>query len=118
MLRAYVVTCNASALVSVIFMNVDELDQVLRGITGSKETKQHLRVISHWIKKIKDSKNSEYVMYDDVELNNLLKLQELKLITIAEGSKDEKIGVVHVHLTESGQELYKDFFRTGYFLKA
>lgn len=99
-------------------MNVDELDQVLRGVTGSKETKQHLRVVSHWIKKIKDSKNGEYVMYDDVELNSLLKLAELKLVTITEGGKDEKIGVVHVTLTESGRELYKDFFKTGYFLKA
>ena len=99
-------------------MNVDELDQVLRGITGSKDTKNALRVISHWIKRIKDSKNNEYVMYDEVELNSLLKLQELKLITIKEGDKDEKIGVVHVKLTESGQQLYKDFFKTGYFLKA
>jgi len=99
-------------------MNVDELDQVIRGMTGSKETKQPMRVISHWIKRIKDSKNSEYVMYDEAELNSLLKLQELKLITITEGGKDEKIGVVHVKLTESGSELYKDFFKTGYFLKA
>ena len=99
-------------------MNVDELDQVIRGMTGSKETKQPMRVISHWIKRIKDSKNSEYIMYDEVELNSLLKLQELKLITITEGGKDEKIGVVHVKLTESGSELYKDFFKTGYFLKA
>ncbi|MBS3051040.1 MAG: hypothetical protein J4400_02740 [Candidatus Aenigmarchaeota archaeon] len=99
-------------------MNVDELDQVMRGITGSKETKQHLRVISHWIKRIKDSKNSEYVMYDEAELNSLLKLQELKLVAIKEGLKDEKIGVVHVTLTESGADLYKDFFKTGYFLKA
>lgn len=99
-------------------MNVDELDKVLRGITGSKETKQHLRIIAHWIKKIKDSKNGGYIMYDDVELKSLIKLAELKLVTITEGSKDEKIGVVHVKLTESGQELYKDFFKTGYFLKA
>lgn len=99
-------------------MNVDELDQVIRGITGSKETKQPMRVISHWIKKIKDSKNGEYVMYDEAELNSLLKLAELKLVTITEGAKDEKIGVVHVKLTESGSELYKDFFKTGYFLKA
>ena len=99
-------------------MNVDELDQVLRGITGTKETKNHLRSISHWIKRIRDSKNSEYVMFDEAELNSLVKLQELKLVTITEGGKDEKIGVVHVTLTESGQELYKDFFKTGYFLKA
>lgn len=103
---------------TVIKMNVDELDQVLRGITGSKDTKNHLRAISHWIKRIKDSKNSEYVMFDDTELNSLVKLQELKLITITEGEKDEKIGVVHVKLTESGMQLYKDFFKTGYFLKA
>lgn len=99
-------------------MNVDELDQVLRGITGSRETKQPMRVISHWIKRIRDSKNGEYVMYDDSELPSLQKLQELKLVTVTPGAKDEKIGVVHVMLTESGQELYKDFFRTGYFLKA
>lgn len=99
-------------------MNVDELDRVLRGITGSKETKNSLRVISHWIKKIRDSKNSEYVMFDDIELDSLIKLQELKLVVIKEGAKDEKIGTVHVTLTESGTELYKDFFKTGYFLKA
>ena len=99
-------------------MNVDELDQVLRGVTGSKDTKNGLRVISHWVKMIKDSKNNEYVMYDEVELNSLVKLQELKLVMIKEGGKDEKIGVVHVTLTESGKDLYKDFFKTGYFLKA
>lgn len=99
-------------------MNVDELDQVLRGVTGSKETKQHLRVVSHWIKKIRDSKNSEYVMFDEAELSSVQKLQELKLVAITPGGRDEKIGVVHVKLTESGAELYKDFFKTGYFLKA
>ena len=99
-------------------MNVDKLDHVLRGITGSKETKQHLRVISHWIKRIKDSKNSEYMMYEESELPNIQKLQELKLVTIRPGGKDEKIGIIHVNLTESGTELYKDFFKTGYFLKA
>lgn len=101
-----------------IFMNVDELDQVMRGMIGSKDTKQHLRAISHWLKKIKDSKNGEYIMYEESELASLQRLQELKLVTITEGTKDEKIGVVHVKLTESGSELYKDFFRTGYFLKA
>ena len=98
-------------------MNVDELDQVMRGMIGSKDTKQPMRAISHWIKRIKDSKNGEYIMFDEVELNSLLKLQELKLVTITGGTKDEKIGVVHVKLTESGSDLYKDFFKTGYFLK-
>ena len=98
-------------------MNVDELDQVMRGMIGSKDRKQPMRAISHWIKRIKDSKNGEYIMFDEVELNSLLKLQELKLVTITGGTKDEKIGVVHVKLTESGSDLYKDFFKTGYFLK-
>ena len=97
-------------------MNVDELDQVMRGMTGQKDTKQHLRVVSHWIKKIKDSK--DFTTYDESEIKSLIKLQELKLIEIKEGAKDERINTVHITLTESGQQLYKDFFKTGYFLKA
>ena len=97
-------------------MNVDELDQVMRGLTGKKDTKVHLRVVSHWIKKIKDSK--DFTTYDDLEIKSLLKLQELKLIEIKEGSNEERINTVHVTLTESGKDLYKDFFKTGYFLKA
>ncbi len=97
-------------------MNVDELDQVMRGLTGKKDTKNHLRVVSHWIKKIKDSK--DFTTYDESEINSLLKLQELELIEIRECGKDERINTVHITLTESGQQLYKDFFKTGYFLKA
>ena len=99
-----------------IFMNVDELDQVMRGLTGSKDTKQPMRVISHWIKKIRDSK--DFTTYDEAEMNSILKLVELKLVEVKEGSKEERIGTVHVALTQSGQDLYKDFFKTGYFLKA
>ena len=97
-------------------MNVDELDQVMRGLTGKKDTKNHLRAVSHWIKKIKDSR--DFTTYDDSEIKSLIKLQELKLIEIKEGSNEERINTVHVTLTESGQQLYKDFFKTGYFLKA
>ena len=97
-------------------MNVDELDQVMRGLTGKKDTKQHLRVISHWIKRIKDSK--DFMTYDEGEIKSLLKLQELKLVEIKEGDKSERINTVHIMLTESGKDLYKDFFKTGYFLKA
>lgn len=97
-------------------MNVDELDQVMRGITRQKDTKKHLRVISHWIKRVKDSK--DFVTYDEGEIKNLSKLQELKLVEIKEGDKSERINTIHVILTESGQQLYKDFFKTGYFLKA
>ena len=56
-------------------MNVDELDQVMRGLTGKKDTKGHLRVVSHWIKKIKDSK--DFTTYDDSEIKSLLKLQDV-----------------------------------------
>ena len=97
-------------------MNVDELDQVMRGITGQKDTKKYLRVISHWIKKVKESK--DFMTYDESEIKSLQKLQELKLIEIKEGERSERINTVHVSLTESGQQLYKDFFKTGYFLKA
>lgn len=97
-------------------MNVDELDQVMRGLTGKKDTKNQLRAISHWIKKIKDSK--DFMTYEESEISSLQKLQELKLVEIKEGEKGERINTVHVTLTESGQQLYKDFFKTGYFLKA
>lgn len=97
-------------------MNVDQIDQVIKGLTGQKETKDYLRTISHWLKRIKDSKNG-YIIYDESEKANVMKLVELKLVSLKE-DKDAKVTTFIATLTESGQELYKDFFRTGYFLKA
>jgi len=96
-------------------MNVDQLDQVIKGITSSTDTKKYLRTISHWIKRIKES--GEYTVYDEKEKSNIMRLIELKLVDAKEKTNSNTL-VIIVTLSESGQELYKDFFRTGYFLKA
>jgi hypothetical protein len=98
-------------------MKLDELDQIMRTLSGHKDNKKQLRAVAHWLKKVKDSKGQKYISYNDEELPTLIKLSELKLITIQEGSSDEKIGTVHIELTEDGKELYHEFFQTGYFLK-
>lgn len=90
-------------------MNVDDLEQMLRELTGEHDVRPWMKIIAHWTKKIK--KEGTYVTTDEEEIKSLRKIKDLGIFFVK-----EEDGELKASLTDEGNELSKDFFMKGYYL--
>lgn len=93
-------------------MDVDALDKIVLGKIKSGDSKDYIRSIAHWLKKVKQE-GGEYSTTDEKEMRTLENMASLGLLEIAE-IKNVKIAF----LTPAAEELMKDFFRKGYYMQA
>ena len=92
-------------------MDVDRLEKVLQEITGEKNVKKYMRVISHWTKAV--SKSGEITTADPKDMLTLSKLQDIGIFEIKFES-----GIATVKLTEDGKKLSRDFFMKAYYVES
>lgn len=93
-------------------MDVDALDKIVLEKIKSGDSKDYIRTIAHWLKKIKQE-GGEYSTIDEKETRTLENIASLGLLHM-EQIREVKIAF----LTPEAEILMKDFFRKGYYMQA
>ncbi|MDI6722549.1 MAG: hypothetical protein QMD97_03255, partial [Candidatus Aenigmarchaeota archaeon] len=82
-------------------MDVDALEKIVLEKMQSGDSKDYLRSIAHWLKKIKNE-DGEYSTQDEKEIQTLKNIESLGLIELAEIRN-----MTIAFLTPAAQELMK-----------
>ncbi|MFH1978690.1 MAG: hypothetical protein ABIJ92_05175 [Candidatus Aenigmatarchaeota archaeon] len=88
-------------------MNVRQLKDSLSIMMDESLVTNTINKLAHWINKLNES---DYSTDKENDLKALNLLEKVKLIELK-----EEDGKTTATLTESGKELYNDFFNLGYF---
>ena len=92
-------------------MNLEDLDKLLIEKMKTGDSKDYLRSIAHWLKKIKQE-GGEYSTDNEKEVLTLKNIESLGLL---ETTKIRNMTLAF--LTPTAEELMKDFFRKGYYMQ-
>ena|SRR3989344_7633230 len=90
-------------------MNIIELRTALGRVVPEYLIDKNVHNVSHWVSKIFYAPEQVYSTTDPKDMKMLMKLSELEIVALTEG------GTCNARLTKSGEELFKDFEKKGFY---